>query len=169
MDLVGAAEIVSAVAVVIGFGFAIFELRRYRQRRTRESMLEMVKSYQTLEFAVALNRLVDLPDGLSKQQIEHHLGEDIRFISLLMTTWEALGVVTYKREIDLDLLEDFFSGPILLSWKKLRRYVEEMRRIGGRDTYYEWFQWLAERIEERETTAKPIPAHIEHKGWLVGG
>ena len=168
MDLVGTAEVVSAVAVVVGFGLASFELRRYRQRRNWESMLEMVKFYQTLEFAVALNRMVDLPDGLSKQQIEHHLGEDIRFVSLVMTTWEALGVVTYRREVDLDLLEDFFSGPILLSWQKLRRYVEEMRRIGGRDTYYEWFQWLAERIEEREDKAKPIPAHIEHREWLAG-
>ena len=126
-----------------------------------------MKSYQTLEFAVALNRLVDLPDGLSKQQLEKHLGQDMKFISLLMTTWEGLGILTYRREVSLEILEDFFSGPIALSWQKLRRTVEEMRRIGGRDTYYEWFQWLAERLEERETAAIPIPANIEHRNWQV--
>jgi hypothetical protein len=167
MDLVGAAEIVSAVAVMVGFGFAVFELRRYRNRKNRESMLELVKAYQTLEFAVALNRLVDLPDGLSKQQLELHLGDDMKYISLVMTTWEALGILTCRREIDLALLEDFFSGPILLSWRKLGRFVEEMRRISGRETYYEWFQWLAERIADREDNSTPIPAHIEHRGWLA--
>ena len=165
MDLVGVAEIVSAIAVIFGFGFALSEVRRYRRRRIRESMLELVKSYQTLEFAVALHRLVDLPDGLSKQELEKHLGDDLRFISLLMTNWEAFGILVFRRELDLDLLEDFFSGPITLSWLKLRRYVEEMRRIGGRETYFEWFQWLAERISEREDKAIPIPANIEHRGW----
>lgn len=165
MDLVGVAEVVSAIAVIFGFGFAFSEVRRYRRRRIRESMLELVKSYQTLEFAVALNRLVDLPDGLSKLELEKHMGDDLRFISLLMTNWEAFGILVFRRELDLDLLEDFFSGPITLSWVKLRRYVEEMRRIGGRETYFEWFQWLAERIGEREEKALPVPANIEHRGW----
>jgi hypothetical protein len=165
MDLVGAAEVVSAIAVLVGFGFAMSEMRRYRTRKNRESMLEMVKAYQTLEFAVALNRLVDLPTGLTKHQLEVHLGDDMRYISLVMTTWEALGILTHRREVSLDIVEDFFSGPIALSWAKLRRVVEEMRRMGGRETYYEWFQWLAERLGERESKVLPIPAHIEHRDW----
>jgi hypothetical protein len=165
VDIVGVAEVVSAIAVLIGFGFAVSEMRRYRRRKERESMLELVKSYQTLEFAVALNRIVDLPDRLSKQELEKHLGEEVRFISLLMTTWEALGVLIHRREMDLGVVEDFFSGPIILSWKKLRRYVEEMRRVGGRETYYEWFQWLAERLEERESEVAPVPAHLEFRDW----
>ena len=128
-------------------------------------MLELVKSYQTLEFAVALNRMVDLPDGFSKHQVEKYFGEDMKYVSLLMTTWEALGIMTHRREVELEIIEDFFSGPIALSWRKLRRMVEEMRRIGGRDTYYEWFQWLAERLAERESAVIPIPAHIEHRDW----
>jgi hypothetical protein len=169
MDLVGAAEVVSAIAVLIGFGFALSEVRRYRRQKVRESALELVKSYQTMDFAVAITRLIDLPGGLSKQQLEKHLGEDMRFISLLMTTWESLGVLTFRQEVTLDLLDDFYSGPITLSWKKLRRYVEELRRISGRDTYFEWFQWLAERLADRETQAAPVPAHVEHARWLEKG
>ncbi|UCC73845.1 MAG: hypothetical protein JSV86_04600 [Gemmatimonadota bacterium] len=29
----------------------------------------------------------------------------------------------------------------------------------------EWFQWLAERISERESSHAPIPAHIVHRSW----
>ena len=166
MDIVGAAEVVSAIAVLIGFGFAVLEMRRYRTRRVRESALELVKSYQTPDFALAITLLIDLPAGLSKEQLERHLGEDMRLISLLMTTWESLGILTHRNEVSLDLLDDFFSGPISLSWIKLERLVEEMRRIGGRQTYFEWFQWLAERLEERETAEFPIPAYIEHRDWL---
>jgi len=165
MDLVGAAEVVSAMAVLVGFGFAMSEVRRYRSQKIREPALELMKSYQTVEFAVAITRLIDLPEGLSKEQLENHLGEDMKFMSLLMTTWESLGVLTFRQEVTLDLLDDFYSGPIVLSWQKLRRYVEELRRIGGRDTYFEWFQWLAERLADQETQSEPIPAHIEHRDW----
>ncbi len=168
MDLVGAAEVISAIAVLVGFGFAVVEMRRYRRRKERESALELVKSYQTPDFAQAITRLIDLPEGLSKQQLESLLGPDMRLVSLMMTTWESLGVLTFRGEVSLQLLDDFFSGPIVLSWRKLRRFVEELRRIGGRDTYFEWFQWLAERLVERESKAVPIPAHIEHKSWRAG-
>ena len=102
MDIVGAAEIVSAIAVLIGFGFAMVEMRRYRRRKVRETALELVKSYQTPEFAVAITLLIDLPEGLTKQQLEEHLREDMRLISLLMTTWESLGVLTFRHEVSLE-------------------------------------------------------------------
>jgi hypothetical protein len=84
-----------------------------------------------------------------------------------MTTWESLGILMFRQEVTLDLLDDFYSGPIVLFWRKLRRYVEELRRIGGRETYFEWFQWLAERLADQETQLEPIPAHIEHRDWRV--
>jgi hypothetical protein len=29
----------------------------------------------------------------------------------------------------------------------------------------EWFQWLAERMLERETASQPVPAYIAHRHW----
>jgi hypothetical protein len=43
--------------------------------------------------------------------------------------------------------------------------VEEDRRITERDTVWEWFQWLAERMSEREKSVPPVPAHIAHRSW----
>ena len=82
-----------------------------------------------------------------------------------MGTWERLGVLVYRREIDLEQVDDAFSGPIVLSWQKLGQYVSELRANLQRETAMEWFQWLAERMLERETTAEPVPAYIAHKDW----
>jgi hypothetical protein len=65
------------------------------------------------------------------------------------------------------MVDDFFSGPIVLSWRKLRRYVEQQRLELHRDTIWEWFQWLAERMLERESATPPIPAHIQHRHWTA--
>jgi hypothetical protein len=71
----------------------------------------------------------------------------------------------FRREVTLDLVDDFFSGPILLSWQKLRVYSEEWRRALNRDTFAEWFHWLAERMMERERLSPPVPAYIAHRTW----
>jgi len=42
-----------------------------------------------------------------------------------------------------------------------------MRAEQGRDTPWEWFQWLAEQLEKTESTGVVIPAHIEFRDWDV--
>jgi hypothetical protein len=83
----------------------------------------------------------------------------------LMSTWESLGILLCRGEVSLDLVDDFFSGPIMLSWQLFQGYVMDVRRRTGRETFYEWFQWLAERMEEREAAQPPIPAYVEYRNW----
>jgi len=158
-------QAIQAAAVVVGVGFAVYETRRYRRERNREAALEFLHAFQTPEFAKALVLVYRLPDGLSKRQVEDRLGEDLHYVYALTTTWESLGVLLYRGEIDMDLLDDFFSGPIAVSWRKLQGYFLGEREETGRETIGEWFQWLAERFSEREGTAAPLPANVQYRNW----
>jgi hypothetical protein len=40
-----------------------------------------------------------------------------------------------------------------------------MRREQHRDTLFEWYQWLAERMMEREKSTPPLPANIAYRDW----
>jgi hypothetical protein len=96
-------------------------------------------------------------------------------IYFVTTTWETIGVLVFQKELTLDLVDDFFSGPIIITWRKLERYLEELRRERQRDTLFEWYQWLAKQMTEREKHVPPVPAHIAHapgtksyQRWLRG-
>jgi len=65
----------------------------------------------------------------------------------------------------MDLVDDFFSGPISVSWQRLQAYLAGERQETGRDTIGEWFQWLAERFAEREGTTPRVPAHLQYRDW----
>ncbi len=162
-------QAVEAVAVVIAVGFAIVQVRQYRREKRREAALELLHSFQTPQFAKALNIVFNLPDGLSKDEIETTVGDDFHLVYALMTTWESLGILVFRGEVDLDLVDDFFSGPIKVSWQKLQGHVMGERSMLERDTIEEWFQWLTERLAERESQMPPIPAHIAHKHWPKTG
>ena len=166
MDLGTVANAVNAVAVTAGVVFAAAQISDYRRQRRREAMLELARSFQSPDFTRALRRMNSLPDGASRATIREQLGaggEDDMF--LLGMTWESLGVLLFRREVTLDDLSDLFSGAIVLSWRKLHAFVDEDRRDMQRETVWEWFQWLAERILAHEQHTSPTPAHIAYKDW----
>jgi hypothetical protein len=165
MSLEDALQLVETLAVISALGFGLVQLRQYRLDKNREAALALLKSFQTPEFAKALNIVYRLPEGLSKDEIEEAVGDDFHLVYALMTTWESLGVLVHRGEMSLDLVDDFFSGPITVSWRKLKGHVFGEREIVQRETVEEWFQWLAERFAERESGAPPVPAHIAHRDW----
>ena len=63
-------QIVEAIAVVVGVGFAMAQVRQYRRDKHREAALELLHAFQTPEFARALNIVYSMPDGLSKAEVE---------------------------------------------------------------------------------------------------
>jgi hypothetical protein len=166
MDISTIANLINALAVTAGVIFAAVQIRHYSQRRRRDAMLELVRSFQSPSFASAFRRVISLPDGATQAQVIKLLGADGEDATHIVgLTWESLGVLVFRREVTLDVVDDFFSGPISISWRKLSRYVFEQRAILHRETAFEWFQWLAERMIDREKQTPPVPAHIAHRGW----
>lgn len=158
-------QAIEAFAVVIAVGFAIVQVRQYRRDKHREAAMELLHSFQTPSFARALNIVYAMPEGLSKEQVEKFAGDEFHLVYAMATTWESLGVLVYRGEIDLQLIDDFFSGPIRISWRKLVGHVLGEREATGRETINEWFQWLNDRLEEAESQEAPVPAHIAHADW----
>ena len=131
--------------------FAAAQVSFYRRRRRRDAMLELVRSFQSPTFSRALRRVVELPDNASAAEIQQIMGTEGKDLLVhLAATWETIGVLLFHGELTLDIIDDFFSGPILISWRRLLPYTTDQRQRYQRDTWWEWFQWLAERMMERE-------------------
>src|SRR6478735_2550112 len=118
-------SLVSASAIVISMVFAGIQLRYMYKQRQRDAELLLVRSFQTPDFMKGMSLVLSLPDGLSKKEIFDRVGNDKGHLLLWLGTWESLGIMVYKHEISLSTLDDYFSGPLIISWKKLQRYVED--------------------------------------------
>jgi hypothetical protein len=168
MDISTIANLINAIAVTAGVIFAAAQIRQYRRRHRRDAMLNLVQSFQGPTFARGLRRIIELPDGATVEEIRRTLGTEGEDLVVHVTaTWETIGVLLFHGELSIDIIDDFFSGPILISWKKLLPYTTAIRRQYDRDTWSEWFQWLAERMMEREKQIPPVPAYIAHRDWKL--
>jgi len=158
-------QAIATATFVAGAIFAAVQIRHLRMAREREVALTLLRFLQTPDFVKGLRLMYDLEPGLSRAEVEARLGPDMHLVYTMMTTWESLGVLVFRRQLSLDLMDDFISGSFLLSWEKLHRYVAEERANRGRETLFEWFQWLAERMLERESRVPAVPAHQAHREW----
>jgi ADP-dependent phosphofructokinase/glucokinase len=165
MNIETISSMVASLALVAAGIFAGLQIRQATRQRSREYAMQLLRSFQTPEFQLAIHFIVEFPEGLTKKEVEETLGEKTKCLFVMFGTFEALGALIHRGEIDIGLVEDFFSGVIIIAWRKFRNYIYEIRELGDRPTYYEWFQWLAEHIQLRESKEPVIPAHIEFKNW----
>ena len=166
MDISTLANLINAIAVTAGVIFAATQIRDYRRQRKRDSMLALVRSFQSPTFAKGLRRVIELPDNATADEIRKILGPDGEDLLVHVTaTWETIGVLLFHGELSIDIIDDFFSGPILISWRKLLPYTLDVRQRYQRETWSEWFQWMTERMMEREKSSLPVPAYVAHRDW----
>lgn len=165
MELSTIIQIISTSAVVLGIVFGILNLINFQKMRKREAAILMLNSFQTIDFVRGLLLVFGLPDKTGKPEIDALPREDYLAFYVLLGTWERLGILVYHNEIPLDLVEQAFSGTILISWQKLRGFILQFREDVKSESGFEWFQWLAERVKEREESLPTPPAYIAYKNW----
>jgi hypothetical protein len=165
MDLSAIFEIITAVAVTLGILFGILQLRHYHLSRNRDAALLLINSFQTSDFVQGIQNIQDLPNGLTRDEIEKSVGGEIKTIHLVMSTWERIGILVFKRELSMDMVDDFYRNSIIFSWQRLEKYVIDTRDRLQNESSFEWFQWLAERMIDREKAKSAIPAYVAHIDW----
>ena len=159
-------NLVSTIAIVGSLLFAAVQIRDGQRERSRDAQMVLANSFATPAFMDAMYAVLDLPDDLSRVElIEHLKGHESR-VWYWLGAMEGLGLLVFHRAVAMELVDQAYAGPIMISWRKLSRYCTDRRDEAGREAQHEWFQWLAERIAEYEVRTNRAPAQIEHRDWV---
>lgn len=163
--LANLADIFGAIIVIGGVVFAVIQIRQFRRQRLEAAAIEVIRSWQSPEFTRAFSVIQQLPDGISAAKLRAHSSDCESMAMILGNTFESFGVMVYRRIVPLALVDELLGGAVVLLWRKLTPWVEESRRDQSRETVYEWFQWLAERLQERPDFDMLKGAHVKHRDW----
>ncbi len=159
------AEIIGAIIVIGGVGFAIIQIRIFSRQRLEAAAIEVIRSWQSPEFTRAFNTIQKLPDGISSAKLRA-LSPDCEVKAMILgNTFESFGVMVYRRIVPLALVDELLGGATVQMWQKLAVWVEETRKELSRESFYEWFQWLAERLQEQPGFNTLEGAHVKHRKW----
>ena len=126
MDLDTLAAIVQAVAVVIAVGFGIAQIQESGAARRRTAAYTLMQSLQSPRMLRGIDTLDKLPDDAPKSTVDALPIDSQVDLMNVLAVWESLGILVHKGEITLAMVDDFYSGTLIQSYRKLRRYVADV-------------------------------------------
>ena len=162
MSLQLALQALETAAVVVGVVFGLVQLRQLRHQREIQAGTELLHSLP--QMASASLMLYELPDNLSGEQLRSRLGDKFESVFDLLAVFESLGPLVARGQVPIDLYAAYYRGATVVAWRKVRRYVLEERKSGW-PNLFEWVQWLAERMEDRDPLSGDVPAHERLREW----
>jgi len=156
------ANIALTLTFLVGLVFGLAQVRAVERDRRERLTLETLRNFQTRDFAELLRFVIDPAFPKSRQEFDAlPLAQHVMYIQFSQQM-ESLGILVAENFIDVDLIEKTLGSFVLTSWKK---YDAVFSQIRPTDPYIgEYFQWLAERIEERSKTHKREPFYVIGKG-----
>jgi hypothetical protein len=158
-------QIVQALAVVVGVGFGLVQLHQIRVQREAQGGVELLRSMQAPQTASTALLLYELPDNLSRAELKARLSPaELTSVLWLASMFESMGPLIARGHVPLDLYAEYYRGGTIICWRKLQGYAED-QRADGYSNLFEWFQWLAERLEDNAPFDDDRPAHIAFKDW----
>jgi hypothetical protein len=153
------ANIALALSVVVAVIFGIAQVRAAARDRRERLTLEALRAFQTREFAEHIHYIATrtLPSTWEEFRALPER-EQVIFIQFSQEM-EALGILVAERTVNMDLVDKTLGSFVTTAWKKYKTVLLDMREKQPDPYLGEYFQWLAERIEERMLNHPREPFH----------
>jgi len=158
------ANVALALSFVIALIFGIAQVNTANRDRRERLTIETLRNFQTREFAelILFVNSHSMPSN-SKEMNALPLKEQV-FIIQFGQQMESLGMLVAERLINIDLVDKTLGSFVTLTWEKYKPLFSDLREKQPDPFLGEYFQWLAERIDER-MRQNPRPPYYETKGF----
>ncbi|HEV7783411.1 MAG TPA: hypothetical protein VGO58_19185 [Chitinophagaceae bacterium] len=152
------ADLAIALSFVVAVIFGIAEVRAAARDRRERFTLETLRQFQTREFA-ELMQFINARDLPSTRKAMQALPDDeqARYIQFAQEM-ESLGILVAERLIDIRLVDIALGNYVITTWDRYKVLYMDIRAKAPDPFLGEYFQWLAERMDERmkENPRKPF-------------
>ena len=108
--------------------------------------------------------ITHLDVGMGEKGLHSKGPEYVAAATRLGWKFETVGMLIHNHVVPMDAMADLVGGFTLKSWSILSKWTEEIRVKNHQPEFFEWYQWLAERLVERGESSRQ-PAYEIHRSW----
>jgi hypothetical protein len=153
------ANLALALSFIVGLVFGIAQVKAAARDRKERLTLETLRNYQSPEFAELMFKINAAKIPLTREEWRKLPDSDqITFLQFTQQM-ESLGLLVAERYINIDLVDKTLGSFVTNSWDKFKPAISDMRRKLPDPFLCEYFQWLAERLNERMEMYPRKPFH----------
>jgi hypothetical protein len=157
------ANIALALSVVVAVVFGIAQVQQAGRDRRERLTLETLRNFQSREFAKLILYVTAHNMPATQKELRALPDEEQVAFVQLSQEMESLGLAVAEGMINLDLVDKTLGSFVVTSFEKYKPIFTEMRENLPDPFMAEYFQWLAERINQR------MREHPREPFYKVGG
>ncbi len=157
MDLLEFAALMQALGILVGIAVALLQLRDLGKTRKADLLMELYATFRSKDFTRDYMEVLQHSWKEVDDWMEIRAGlptiKNLEAISLWLSVplyFEGVGVLLYRKMIDIALVDDLLSSETLILWEKIEPAVKQMRIRMNRPQLFEYFEHLYEQIRRRE-------------------
>ena len=166
VDLATILNLVSTVAIVGALIFTALQVRQGNRSQRDQAAFEMMKTILRDTLTESLDLLGGLPANAQLADIEKLGAATKRALLEFGVGLESIGYMAFRRMVPLNMVDELIGGMVLMYWSRAKTWTESERVRTGNPKFFEWCEWLADRIGERRSMQRGHqPAHAQHALW----
>ena len=142
-------SILGAAAVIVGASIGLFQLRNFLQLRQIDVVIRLYSTFGDDSFQRCYWRVQRWNYQTFEDFDKNASQDDYEAWFRVSVFFENMGLL-YKRGLaKIELLDDLLSGPILLSWEKVKPITIGYRKKNNLKQIAEWHEYLYDAMKER--------------------
>jgi hypothetical protein len=156
------ANVALTLSFVVALVFGIAEIKVAARDRRERLTLETLGNFQTKEFAELMYYIISQKMPATQKEMRALPAKDqVNFIQFAQQM-ESLGILVAEKLINIDLVDKTLGSFVTTAWQKYQSIFGDIREKAPDPFLGEYFQWLAERIDERMKQNPRAPFYQSH-------
>jgi hypothetical protein len=147
VDIQTASVVIASASVVAGVIYYAFQIRHQNKMRQTDLVMKLYSQFNNLEFQKTWEEVLAREDVSFKDYMKKYGRAGVLTVGIF---FEGIGILLKRRLIDIELVDDMFTGPIKMTWEKMRDMTLEGRKVTNRPETLEWFEYLYNEMKKRE-------------------
>lgn len=153
LDIPSVSAIAAAVGVIIGVVFTALQLRDLVRTRQTDLVIRLYSTFGSNEYQEATRKVMALEFKDYRDYVKKGGCTDVVAVG---TLFEGIGVLLHRKLIDIGLVDDLFSEPINVIWRKMKPWIESDRKRLDQPRMFEWFEYIYNEMQRRAQRPEQI-------------
>jgi hypothetical protein len=143
------ANIALALSFIVGLIFGIAQVKTAARDRRERLTIQTVHEFQTREFVDLMQFILTAEMPENRDAMRALSVKEQTDLMQFAQQMESLGILVAEQLINIDLVDKTLGSFVTTSWEKYKILFTNLREVTPDPFLGEYFQWLAERIDER--------------------
>jgi hypothetical protein len=146
------ANVALTLSFVVALVFGIVQVKAAERDRRERLTLETLRNFQTAEFAELMLFVTAHKFPSTQKEMRARPEKEQVMLIQFAQQMESLGILVAQKLINIDLVDKTLGSLVTNAWKKYSVMFFDIREKAPDPFLGEYFQWLAQQIDERMKT-----------------